>query len=98
MKFEFIEVEFEDHGQDFTKFSINASTGLVVACEPFQGWLWTGKVVKNLRELKTGIKVTLETDEEELTIAYPLDRCSVVVDSDRIEFLRNEQAAVMERQ
>lgn len=32
-------VHFEDHGQDFDEWDLDA-TGRVVACRPSQGWMW----------------------------------------------------------
>jgi len=39
-------VTFEDHGQDFLRWDIE--DGVVVDCQPFQGWVWNG--VKILSE------------------------------------------------
>ena len=35
----------EDHGQDFLEWDIE--NGKVVACGPFQGWVWEGTLVHN---------------------------------------------------
>ncbi|MEW6648184.1 MAG: hypothetical protein AB1450_13375 [Pseudomonadota bacterium] len=37
-------IEFEDGGQDFLEWDID-ETGKVVACRPFQGFVWVGALV-----------------------------------------------------
>lgn len=46
-------ITFEDHGQDFLRWDI-AETGEVRNCKPMQGWLWDGRKVLNLDQLKVG--------------------------------------------
>lgn len=43
---------FEDDGQDFLEWDINEE-GEVVACRPFQGWVWIGTKVNN-EDIKPG--------------------------------------------
>lgn len=43
---------FEDDGQDFLEWDINEE-GEVVACRPFQGWVWIGVKVHN-KDIKPG--------------------------------------------
>jgi hypothetical protein len=45
-------VHFEDNGQDFLIWEIDPDTGNIVACTPFQDWLWC--------------KFTMLTPQEEL--------------------------------
>ena len=35
-----IRVEFEDNGQDFLQWDVDAKSGLIVDCQPFQYTLW----------------------------------------------------------
>lgn len=43
-------IHFVDNGQDFLRWGIDRH-GFVKDCQPFQGWLWVGRAVSNLREL-----------------------------------------------
>ena len=45
-------IEFEDHGQDFLYWQLDAD-GKVVASMPYQSEIWNGTIV-NLKELKLG--------------------------------------------
>ena len=47
-----LEVEFEDKGQDFLRWTIK--DGVVVACEPFQKELWKGTKVHSTMMIKPG--------------------------------------------
>ena len=49
-------VHFEDEGQDFLEWDIE--NGEVVACRPFQDWLWKGTKVHNT-EIRPGDKLTI---------------------------------------
>jgi hypothetical protein len=40
-----IRIHFEDKGQDFTWWEVDAETGLVVDCGPCQAWAWVGQWV-----------------------------------------------------
>ena len=41
-----IKIELEDKGQDFLEWDISEYDGKIIACRPFQGWLWNGKKLK----------------------------------------------------
>lgn len=42
-------LHFEDKGQDFLRWTVK--DGVVVNCEPFQGWLWNGTKVIDMVEV-----------------------------------------------
>ncbi|MCM2494572.1 hypothetical protein [Burkholderia glumae] len=46
-------IEFEDRGQDFTKWKCDEHD-TVVECGPFQGWLWEGVRVIGATDLRRG--------------------------------------------
>ena len=46
-------IRFRDDGQDFLEWDID-STGKILACRPFQGFVWCGARVVNHRTLKPG--------------------------------------------
>ncbi len=64
---------FEDHGQDFLEWDIN-ELGEVVDSRPYQGWIWSGCMVLNLKELLAGdrISVDIETPRGFRTVNYPI--------------------------
>lgn len=69
-----ITVHFEDHGQDFLEWDIE--DGVVVACRPFQDWLWNGTKVNNT-DIKLGDKLDITfKDGVRRTLNYPV----VVID------------------
>ncbi len=39
-------IEFEDKGQDFLEWDIDEN-GKVIACRPFQEWVWVGVTLLN---------------------------------------------------
>ena len=41
-------IELEDHGQDFLEWDIDEN-GVIVETRPFQGWVWNGDTLRNLR-------------------------------------------------
>ena len=65
-------IEFKDRGQDFTHWDID-KTGRVIACRPFQSWVWTNSRVVNrcLRETYLIGVVAVETSELRW-INYPI--------------------------
>ena len=54
-----ITVFFVDDGQDFLEWDIN-DAGEVVACRPFQGWVWNGTKVHN-KDIKPGDYLDITT-------------------------------------
>lgn len=63
-----ITISFEDHGQDFLQWDLDAS-GKVVESRPGQAWLWCKKTVTNHAELRKGGKAQVEDGK---FILYPL--------------------------
>jgi hypothetical protein len=53
-----ITVFFVDDGQDFLEWDIDK--GVVVACRPFQGWVWIGTKVHN-KDIKPGDYLDITT-------------------------------------
>lgn len=56
-------LELEDHGQDFTRWVLRK--GVVVRCEPLQGWVWEGSRVLN-RNLVPGDAVVVSPESRHL--------------------------------
>jgi len=54
-----ITVFFEDDGQDFLEWDLD-DKGKVVACRPFQGWVWIGTQVHN-KDIKPGDHLDITT-------------------------------------
>jgi hypothetical protein len=54
-----ITVFFVDDGQDFLEWDID-DKGVVVACRPFQGWVWIGTKVHN-KGIKRGDHLDITT-------------------------------------
>ena len=63
-------VTFEDHGQDFLEWDIE--DGKVVACRPFQGWLWVGTTIHNIGIIKPGDILEITARGERTTLNYPV--------------------------
>lgn len=49
-------LHFEDHGQDFLEWTLDAA-GVVVDCQPFQAWVWCGCRVSDHAALEAGDRV-----------------------------------------
>lgn len=66
-------LHFEDHGQDFLEWDLNAA-GEVIACRPFQGFVWVGATVTEVDELQAGDYVFIKPVGQDRTtsIRYPL--------------------------
>lgn len=67
-------VHFEDEGQDFLEWDIE--NGEVVACRPFQDWLWKGTKVHNT-EIRPGDILTITPrnwPEDSTTMVHPVER------------------------
>ncbi len=72
-------VYFEDHGQDFLEWDIK--DGIVVACRPFQGWLWNGTKVHSTissdinTDIRPGLLLDITTRQGKRTrLRYPIER------------------------
>lgn len=65
-------VEFEDHGQDFLRWDIDESTGLVFASHPFQGFAWRGCEV-NMKALAVGEQLFYRREDGRIwSVKYPI--------------------------
>ena len=74
-----IKVTFEDHGQDFLEWYIQ--NGKVVACRPFQGWLWEGTKVHN-KTIQPGDILQIENQSgARLKLLYPVEKVVYVVNT-----------------
>lgn len=71
-------IEFEDGGQDFTEFDLDA-TGMVVDVRPCQAWLWQGRFVSN-PAAKNGELIVLVSPGEKhgMQLRYPVLKNSKV--------------------
>jgi hypothetical protein len=68
-----IVLEFQDHGQDFLRWLVDAETGNVEDCAPFQLHVWGQYRILN-PDLQPGDFVTIQhkIDESIMTIKYPV--------------------------
>ncbi len=65
-------VYFVDGGQDFLEWDIE--DGKVVACRPFQEWLWKGTQVHNA-DIQPGDILEITTPRgDRTTLNYPVER------------------------
>lgn len=65
-------LKIEDHGQDFLEWDID-DNGVVIACRPFQGFVWCGMIVLNHATIKTGDHAQLlDQQNEERELRYPI--------------------------
>ena len=72
---EIITVFLEDQGQDFLEWDIK--DGVVVACRPYQGWLWEGTKVQNT-EIHPGDYLEIQNKNgDQLTLNYPVERIEI---------------------
>ena len=67
-----ITVFLEDHGQDFLEWDIE--DGVVVACRPFQDWLWNGTKVHNTHIFPGNILEITTKEGKNLSILYPVEK------------------------
>lgn len=58
-------VTFEDHGQDFLEWDLDAM-GKIIECRPFQAGIWCGRYVVNHTNLRKGGHVILD----DMTLKY----------------------------
>lgn len=64
-------VHFEDHGQDFLEWDIDAD-GVVVGCRPMQGWVWRGKVLATHPEPGQKLSFVSDAGKRVTTVSYPV--------------------------
>lgn len=70
-------VTFKDEGQDFLEWDIE--NGVVVACRPFQEWLWKGTKIHN-RKIRPGDRLEISgSDGVRRTINYPVESITSMV-------------------
>lgn len=65
-------IYLEDHGQDFLEWDIE--NGEVIACRPFQGWLWVGTKVHNTTIQPGDILEITPKNGERTRLNYPVER------------------------
>lgn len=53
-------IHFEDHGQDFLEWDLDADN-VVIACRPCQGWVWIGNKVMN-KAIKPGCYLKFQSE------------------------------------
>lgn len=65
---------FEDHGQDFLEWDIDEKN-IVIACRPFQEWLWKGYRVLN-ETIKPGSLLSIVSPQKKdvRTINYRIEK------------------------
>lgn len=64
-------VHFEDHGQDFLEWDIDAK-GVVVACRPCQEFVWKGAVLINNAAPGVRLRFTSALSHGEKCLNYPV--------------------------
>ena len=73
-----LRVTFEDHHQDFLEWYIKDD--VVVACEPFQDWMWNGTIVHNT-DIRPGDILEIELrDGYRSTLKYPVESVETIDD------------------
>ena len=65
-------VHFEDHGQDFLRWTI--TDGKVVDCEPFQAWLWNGTTILSDPEVGECLRIKGPRSIGVIALKYPVER------------------------
>jgi len=65
-------VYFEDHGQDFLKWTVCSETGIIEDCQPFQGSVWVGKKVIANGNMVIGGTLSIQYVPSNLEIKYPI--------------------------
>jgi hypothetical protein len=63
-------IVFVDEHQDFLEWDVNKE-GVVIACRPFQSWVWTGTKVLN-ENIKPGDKLQVERRGHQFTLVHPV--------------------------
>jgi hypothetical protein len=60
-------LELEDGGEDFTWFRVDIDTGLIVACGPFQAFVWVGRHVRpDTSDWQAGSSIIFTADDQVL--------------------------------
>lgn len=63
-------IHFEDHGQDFLEWDVDAA-GLVVGCRPFQASVWCGLEVVDAPEAGARV-ICRRGDQRTMEVLYPV--------------------------
>jgi len=72
-----LRVTFKDEGQDFLEWDIEKS--IVIACRPFQEWLWKGTKVHN-RIIRPGDLLDITgSDGVRRTMLHPVESITAAV-------------------
>lgn len=64
-------IHFEDHGQDFLEWDVDQH-GVVIACRPYQEFVWKGSVLINNAEPGGIVAYLSPADGARHTIRYPV--------------------------
>lgn len=72
-------VHFEDHGQDFLEWDIDAK-GVVVGCRPFQADVWAGCVLINNAAPGARLRILTPRDKRERTVIHPVAKVTTRVE------------------
>lgn len=71
-------IVFVDQGQDFLEWDLN-SEGEVIACRPFQSWVWVGGKVEN-KDIKRGDLLTYTSkDGARHQLIHPVEKVQQLV-------------------
>jgi hypothetical protein len=70
-------IHFVDQHQDFTSWDLDEK-GVVIACRPFQGWVWCHRRVLNFDKLRVGEFAVISPLKgkrgKPATIIHPIER------------------------
>lgn len=66
-------LHFEDNGQDFLRWEVNAE-GVVTDAQPFQGDIWRGCVLLNAPEVGEKVRVFSPISKREATLLHRVTR------------------------
>lgn len=78
-----VEIEFEDHGQDFLVWKIEMKAfnyGKVIDSQPFQAGTWTQYYVLNEPVVGEKIRISQSPEHEVITIKYPIIAIKEIAD------------------
>ena len=72
-----LKVTFKDEGQDFLEWDIE--DGRVVACRPYQEWLWKGTKVTT-RKIRPGVRLgIIDSEGVRRKLVHPVESVTAVV-------------------
>lgn len=75
-------LHFEDHGQDFLRWDIDAA-GVVIDAHPYQADVWKGCLLLNAPEVGERVRFFSARTKREMTLAYPVAKVELHLLADK---------------